>query len=498
MSTAKTVQQIAEDQAEHIIDTGIVRAIRGQYLDIVLDGTRKQIREVLLSNTITGIEVGWWVIVIRIPRTNRWVALSALETMGQGTTEALVGQPAPANVAATGKPYLVELYWEGSFKDVATYEVQHNSSASESGATMIKVEGSNYLYWCAPGTTRHFRVRAVASDFERSTWSDWVNATSGAGEAYMTVGVNSGATDVEYQAFIWSLVAAVTDAEMVHDHSADAEGGDLFPRWISVNATGVPDQEGAIALGSVAGDPSVIGGAGIIYAKDFSGIPELCYIDDAGNVVQITSEGGLPGVSDHGGLTGLTPDDDHPQYLPADGTRALSADWDIGDGRKIQADEIAARDGAGLKLYDDDGNGIFVEDGGNAGFRTQDPVSIVHVYAGDSGLADGSFNAATKAIIEGDDHAYLEIATPDNKISGILFSNATNGRRGFIRYSQSDDSMRFWTAGASRVSILSDGGILLHDIKSGATQAAAGAAANELWKTNGHATLPDNVVMIGV
>ncbi len=36
------------------------------------------------------------------------------------------------------------------------------------------------------------------------------------------------------------------------------------------------------------------------------------------------------------------------------------------------------------------------------------------------------------------------------------------------------------------------------DIKSGATQGAAGAAANELWKTDTHATLPDNVILIGV
>jgi hypothetical protein len=42
-------------------------------------------------------------------------------------------------------------------------------------------------------------------------------------------------------------------------------------------------------------------------------------------------------------------------------------------------------------------------------------------------------------------------------------------------------------------------GILqLTEIKNGATQAGAGAAANEVWKTNGHATLPDNVLMIGV
>lgn len=40
--------------------------------------------------------------------------------------------------------------------------------------------------------------------------------------------------------------------------------------------------------------------------------------------------------------------------------------------------------------------------------------------------------------------------------------------------------------------------LFITNIKSGATQGAAGAAANELWKTSGHATLPDNVIMIGV
>lgn len=38
----------------------------------------------------------------------------------------------------------------------------------------------------------------------------------------------------------------------------------------------------------------------------------------------------------------------------------------------------------------------------------------------------------------------------------------------------------------------------LTNIKSGATQVAAGAAASEVWKTAGHASLPDNTLMIGV
>lgn len=41
-------------------------------------------------------------------------------------------------------------------------------------------------------------------------------------------------------------------------------------------------------------------------------------------------------------------------------------------------------------------------------------------------------------------------------------------------------------------------GITLTGIKSGATQAAAGAVATEIWRTSGHASLPDGVLMIGL
>jgi len=56
----------------------------------------------------------------------------------------------------------------------------------------------------------------------------------------------------------------------------------------------------------------------------------------------------------------------------------------------------------------------------------------------------------------------------------------------------------FGGVGTEDLSIDAAGNVFIANIKSGATQAAAGAAANELWKTNGHASLPNNVVMIGV
>lgn len=43
-----------------------------------------------------------------------------------------------------------------------------------------------------------------------------------------------------------------------------------------------------------------------------------------------------------------------------------------------------------------------------------------------------------------------------------------------------------------------ENGVFLRGIKSGATQVGAGASADEIWKTASHATLPDNVLLIGV
>ncbi|MHA2377116.1 MAG: hypothetical protein ACXAB9_13195, partial [Candidatus Thorarchaeota archaeon] len=85
-----------------------------------------------------------------------------------------------------------------------------------------------------------------------------------------------------------------------------------------------------------------------------------------------------PGTIDHGGLIGLA-DDDHTQYLLADGSRALTGDWDIGDGRKIDADKIQARDGDGLSLFEDGGKGIFVEDGGDVGIGGTSPTAKAEI-----------------------------------------------------------------------------------------------------------------------
>jgi len=67
----------------------------------------------------------------------------------------------------------------------------------------------------------------------------------------------------------------------------------------------------------------------------------------------------------------------------ADGTHddmTVTGNITQGDGKYIATDEIRARDADGLKLYDDGGNGIFVQDGGLVGIKTLQPKGLCHVY----------------------------------------------------------------------------------------------------------------------
>lgn len=97
---------------------------------------------------------------------------------------------------------------------------------------------------------------------------------------------------------------------------------------------------------------------------------------------------------------------------------------------------------------------------------------------------------------------FMIAARTDNPKYLDLYHNATNSyinsSYGDLYITAAGGDINFDNENLITTSNISGGTIKITNIKSGATQAAAGAAADEVWKTNGHATLPDNVLMIGV
>lgn len=81
----------------------------------------------------------------------------------------------------------------------------------------------------------------------------------------------------------------------------------------------------------------------------------------------------------------------------------------------------------------------------------------------------------------------LEVSSVETKVRAIADSTST-----------STGSLQVFGGGSFAKNLHIGKNAFIHTVKSGATQAGAGAAIHEIWKTSGHATLPDNVLMIGI
>jgi len=161
---------------------------------------------------------------------------------------------------------------------------------------------------------------------------------------------------------------------------------------------------------------------------------------------------------------------------------------------------------AGNALNTGDFNNLI---GGGAGFKLTDGNEN-NFQGRNAGLnvTTGSFNCAFGANAgryQRDGATALE--TPERSVyvgyNSKSGSNPAGGEDAItneivIGYNAIGHGSNTTTLGSSSsIGLYTDAFVYLSTIKSGATQAGAGAAANELWKTNGHATLPNNVVMIG-
>ena len=112
------------------------------------------------------------------------------------------------------------------------------------------------------------------------------------------------------------------------------------------------------------------------------------------------------------------------------------------DGKYISTDEIRARDGDGLKLYDDGGNGVFVKDGGWLGLGTVDPLAEVHVK---DLIGHAQINIESGASAK---QAYVQTKNADQSfVFGLTSANI------WIVYDQTDSAYRFAIDGDGKIAM---------------------------------------------
>tara|TARA_B100001094_G_scaffold253969_1_gene252563 strand:+ start:40036 stop:44283 length:4248 start_codon:yes stop_codon:yes gene_type:complete len=146
-------------------------------------------------------------------------------------------------------------------------------------------------------------------------------------------------------------------------------------------------------------------------------------------------------TADGGGITLKGATDKEFKWTNASNSWNSSEHLGIADGKHLFTDKVRARDNAGLLLQDSNGNGIFIEDGGNVGIGTTNPFVDLDVNGGTN--------------------TQLRLTASDSLgMSAVNFGDQDNAAAGRIIYSHVDDSLSFKTNNVNnRFTIDSNGNV---------------------------------------
>lgn len=172
--------------------------------------------------------------------------------------------------------------------------------------------------------------------------------------------------------------------------------------------------------------------------------------------------------------------------LKKDGSVALTGNWDIGASRKIQAERIEARSNLGLKLYEDGGKGIYIEDStGYVALGTvTDPAYMLDIAGSvDTLLRVLGTSGAYPNIALGEDTTHLLNITWDSANDEALFQTYSRlypvaFDASYIRFltNSGDERMRILSTGLIGVGIAAPDSLLhVHAATAGSVTAPSGS-----------------------
>ena len=254
----------------------------------------------------------------------------------------------------------------------------------------------------------------------------------------------------------------------------------------SVDLNGTLDISGTLTVGADGSGTDVIfysGTAGDNFTWDASeekltitGTNGQTALDIADGNLVVADNIDLEGDIDVNGTANL-------DAVDIDGAVNMAADLTMG-ANILMADDTSIGISDSDERIEFDASGDISVLGANLGIGTSSPADLLHVSA--SALSGREDNGNTVAIIERNDHAYLQISTPSGSQGGILFGDDGDSAIGYVAYDHSSDILNLRAGGHIGIKLDANSRTSLSNNDSGTSNTIFGKLAGDDLASGGN------------